>query len=145
VHVRDLVRVRHHRRRPPRHDRARELRRGDHAGLDVDVGIDQPRDQVRAGQVDDVARFVARAHAGDPIARDRHVSLLDLAREHVHHAAAGEQQVRGGVPAGDGEQIGRIHWPSRAGFARSTGGTTRRDPGGNATAVTLSASGSSPL
>ena len=42
-HVGDLVRVAHDRRGPARHDHARDLAREELRGLQVDVGVDQPR------------------------------------------------------------------------------------------------------
>jgi hypothetical protein len=50
--VGDLVRVGDDGRHPARHDGRRELRRHAQAALDVHVGVDQPRREVRAAEVD---------------------------------------------------------------------------------------------
>ena len=57
-HIGDLVRVRDDGRRPSWHDSTGELGHGNHAGLDVDMRIDQARAYVLAVQVDRLAGTV---------------------------------------------------------------------------------------
>ena len=101
--VRHLVVVDERGRRPVREHRLGEARDGDHHRLDVQVGVDQARDEVRALGVDrlglraDRVRDVAEhRHAA---VRDRHVRAVEhLARVHVHEPAAADDEV-GGPPA----------------------------------------------
>ncbi len=57
-HVRDLVRVGDDCRRPERKDEARELVDEELDGLDVHVGVDEPRDDEAPARVDDLCAVI---------------------------------------------------------------------------------------
>jgi len=57
------------------------------------VSVDEPGADVLALQIDNLAALVV-ANAGDAIARDRHVALMDLAGQHIDDPAVLEHQVR---------------------------------------------------
>ena len=78
-----------------------ELRRHAQAALDVDVGVDQPRRDVRAAEVDALRAFVSGPDARDPPAGDRDVDArLDFAGESVDDPPAGEAPGRPGCRHG---------------------------------------------
>ena len=91
------------RRRPVRHDRPRELRRGQLRGLDVHVRVDEPGHQEPPAGVDPLAAVVG-AEPGDPAAGDRHVAVQPLAGEDGEHARARDHEVRSAVAARDRDQ-----------------------------------------
>jgi len=60
----------------------------------VDVGVDEPRRDERAVEVDHLAGRVV-AEADDELARDRDAALFDLSAEHVDDAPVAQQEVGG--------------------------------------------------
>ena len=103
-HVRDLVRIGDDGRRPERQDEACELV-GEHLRrLDVDVGIDESRDDPLARGVDDLVPLVL-AEPRDPAADDCDIRLEPLACEHRQHLAAPDHEVGGLVAARDGKTL----------------------------------------
>ena len=110
--VRHLVVVDERGGRPVRKHGLGEARDGDHHRLDVQVRVDQARDEVRAFRVD---RLGLRADRVPDVAEHRHAAVgdrdvgavEDLARVHVHEPAAADDEV-GGPPAhADGGQLAR--------------------------------------
>ena len=70
----------------------------------VPMGIDHPRHQKTAGQVDPLGPFGIQvlAHIGDTPARDQHVCRTGIAAVHRQHGRAGQKH--GGLRVGEGGQ-----------------------------------------
>ena len=68
----------------------------------MDVAVDQPRGQERPLRVEGLPRGwkAGAAEARDGPADDEHVRGKDRFVVHVHHAAVGDAQVRGGAARG---------------------------------------------
>ncbi len=105
--VRELVRVGDDRRRPERQHEAGELVDEQLRRLDVDVRVDEARDDPAPGRVDRLAALVL-AEARDVAVHDRDVGVEPLAREDREDASAADDDVGGLVPAGDGESAGEV-------------------------------------
>jgi hypothetical protein len=100
--VRDLVRIRHHRGRPEREHESRELVHEELRGLQVHVRVDEARDEVAAGELENLGSVVV-AEARDEAVRDREVAVEPLAREGREDPGAPDDQVGGLVSAGNCE------------------------------------------
>ena len=99
-HVRDLVRVDDHRRRPEREHQPGELVEEQLRGLEVHVRVDEAGDDVAAGGVEGLLPVVL-AEPRDSAVDDRDVGLQPLAREHREHTAAANDEIGRLVAAGD--------------------------------------------
>jgi hypothetical protein len=106
-HVRDLVRIGHDRGRAEREHEPRELVHEQLRRLQVQVCVDEARNDVATRRVHCLAALVL-AEPGDPAVHDRHVGLEPLAREDREHAAAAHDEVGGLVSTGDGETAGEV-------------------------------------
>ena len=105
--VRDFVQVGDDGRDAVRHDGAGVLVYPEMGAFDVGVTVDEAGQKIGAAKVDGLPRLIATAEAGDPPVEDDDVRLFDLGGERVDHAPVGEQQVAGGVAAGDRDQVGQ--------------------------------------
>ncbi len=92
-HIRELVRIDHHRAGPVRHDRARELRHRDHRALDVKMSVDQARREISAFEIDHFARFVVPKSDHAAIV-DRDIRGMNFAAEDVDQLRVLEEQLR---------------------------------------------------
>ena len=99
-HVGDLVGVGDDRGRAMRQDRPRELVDHELRRLDVHVGVDEPRHEVGARNIEALAAFVA-PEADDMAVLDRHVDVEPLLREDRQDVAAGQHNVGRFVTARD--------------------------------------------
>ena len=106
-HVRQLVRIQHDGGGPAWQDEPRELVGKQLRRLEMHVRVDEARDDVASGCVDDLAALVV-AEPGDPTVHDCDVDVEPLAREHRQHPASSHDDVSGLVAAGDGEASGEI-------------------------------------
>ena len=102
------MRIGDHGRGAARNHRASKLRWRYEAALDVDVGVDEPRGDERAAEIDRLARLVV-ADADDSRAHDRDVGRLDLAGVHVDDAAVLEQQLGRLVAARETKELLCLH------------------------------------
>jgi len=90
--VGDLVRVGDDRRGAVREDRPRELVDHELGRLDVHVGVDEPRHEVGALDVDALPALVA-PETHDVAIDDRHVGVEPLLGEDRQHPPAGQHGV----------------------------------------------------
>ena len=107
-HVRELVRVGDHGRRPEREHEPRELVREQLRRLEVHVRVDEARDDVAARGVDLFLAGVV-AESGHVAVGDRDVVLEPLAREDREDVAAADDDIRRLVAAGDRDSPGQLH------------------------------------
>jgi len=70
--VGNLVRVAHHRRGPTRDDRARELGRDHHAALQVNMGVNQTRQQQSTAEINPLPGVAGLTHGSNDAVHDRH-------------------------------------------------------------------------
>ncbi len=94
------------------HHRPRVLVDPEHRALDVGVAVDERRQQVGALEVDPLAGLIAAAQSGYPALEDDDIGIFDLTREGVDDAGVGEEQVAGGVAAGDRYEVLQAHGSS---------------------------------
>ena len=106
-HVRDLVRIDHHRRRPERQDEPRELVEHQLRRLEVDVRVDEARHDVAPARVQLLGALVL-AQACDEAVHDRDVGFEPLAREDGEHAPAAHDEIGGLVPARNRQPPGEL-------------------------------------
>ena len=106
-HVRQLVGVEHDGRRSAGQHEPRELVGEELRRLEMHVRVDEARNDITSGCVDDLAALVV-AEPGDPAVRDRDVDVEPLAGEHGQDATSSHDDVGGLVAAGDGEASGEI-------------------------------------
>ena len=98
----------------------REAFERQHRGLDVDVGIDEPRHQHAPPRVHGLLANVA-SDAGKPPVRHGHVALEPFPREDAEHARVAHHQVGGFVAASHGEEALPVgHRRHRASHSSST-------------------------
>ncbi len=92
-----------------RHDRLGKLRRDAEAAFDVNVRIDQPGGDERAGHVDHLTPGVVIAYPGDQAIDDGKRRRLDFAGKDIDHAPAAQHQVSRFVAARHGQQFALVH------------------------------------
>jgi hypothetical protein len=90
-------------------DSAGELRRGDQAALDVNVGVDEAGSHEAAFKIDHLPGGVTLPDAHDVSPVDCDVRLIDLSREHVDQASSREEQVSRLVTARQADPMGQLH------------------------------------
>src|SRR4051794_26324749 len=105
--VRQLVRVEHDGRRSAGQYQSRELVGEELRRLEMHVRVDEARDDIASGCVDDLAALVV-SEPGDPAVCDRDVDVEPLAGEDGQDATSSHDDVGGLVAAGNGESSGEI-------------------------------------
>ena len=106
-HVRDLVRVGDHGRRPHRENEARELPGHELRRLQVHMRVHEAGDDVFAARVHDLLPRVL-AEAGDVAVADGDLGFEPLAREDGEDLRALDDDVGELVTARDGQAAGQI-------------------------------------
>lgn len=107
-HIGDLVRVEDRAGRPVRRGESDKLRRGEHGGLDVHVGVEEPGNQPAIGTIDGLTGLNRSGFvdASDPPPFDTDVPPQELASKYVEDESANEGGVARRVPTAARQQLG---------------------------------------
>lgn len=109
MNICDLMRIRDDRRGSSGNYRPGEFRWRHQARFDVDMSIDEARQDETAVDIHDRFGVVSWAQTRNEGPGHRHILFYDLPREDVHHPSAPEEEVGPDVTTGHGEKPLFIH------------------------------------
>ena len=90
--------------RPERDQEAADFLRSDKGRLDMDMGVNQARNGIKAPGIQGLLAFIA-ARAGDQAIDNGNIPLTDLARTYIHNPAVFDDQVGGFPPCSHIDQV----------------------------------------